>query len=221
MEDNNMLLEIHGNIVNKGYENSCNGVGENKDNLEMMVEGTDSYLKVLELDLKSDKQNAEVEKIKAESDLKKAETEKLRLELSDEQRDANIKKFQLDYEFREAELAKIRSETQLNELRSKAEINRIKVDTQVRLKELDKLDFEMRHERFRDISSVVIGVATIAAPVATAIIGAGAGIGLCCLKHHQLKDTMSFNSKLQDEGWTSIPESKFVDVSLNDFKNVK
>ena len=157
MEGN--LLEINGNLVMKGYGNACDGVGDFKENMQMINEGTKNSIALF---------NASED---------------------EEKRALELKLLQMDVE-------------------RKALENK-------------KLESEMKRSNFKEVRDTIVEVGKFVGPIVGAGLTLGGAFGICALKHYYLKDTITYNCKLQSQGHLGINDQKLVDVSLNDFKSVK
>lgn len=105
--------------------------------------------------------------------------------------------------------------------RRQLDIKLLKLKAEREALEMEKIRLEMSSRKFNNVKDTLIEVGKFAAPIATAMLSIGGGLGLLALKHHNLKDSMLYNSQLQSQGYLGINDQKLVDVSINDFKSVK
>lgn len=85
---------------------------------------------------------------------------------------------------------------------------------------LKKLEDDQKRQKFVDIRDTAFEVLKIIVPIGTGILTIGGGFGLAAYKHYCLKDTISYNGRIQDSGGLGINESKFMDIPMNDFKKI-
>ncbi len=217
MEDNKQEMDIDLRLTNQNlavqcYNNIMEGNGNFKDNLNGVTECSQNIIKMQEIEDDDEKRQVEIRKLEADI----ARTE---FEMNEEKQQAEIDRINKDIEYRDAELRKL--EYDMDEELRKYEIMRTKAQCQLTLVEIEQRKAEIKRENFNIVKDILIESGKIIVPIGVAVVTGGFGLGICALKHKQLKDTIYYNSKLQSDGYLGINDQKLVDVSVSDYKSIR